>query len=348
MATCIEFDRMVLDAWSHHFGYVGPSRENYVRAPSGAGLPPYTLLAARIYDRARLRSTGTGTIPPIFSAELESDLVPRPDNKFDEARIASTSQASSKAWMAPFSCSLTMSNDDYRTAMRLRCGLPLGDLANAKCPRCMLAYRDLEPTHPLSACRGGSFDHTRRHNMIRDRLVHAICTEGIACSREVTVQYLFDEFNIQCSADSANLRFDFATTSTQPKLLTDLTIVDPCCRTNLNAALQSPGRLLTDRAHQKRQHYLPHLGDHKAFLFFPLVVDVFGAVDPGVSTFLLEVAKLTVSPQATLRELKGLLARAVQAGNAAVIRSSMANPRGRRHGVGSDHDGVSNPLDLYN
>jgi hypothetical protein len=301
------FDTAVMNAFTTIFG-PDEGRECFIRHSSGADLPPFTICSRYLYEGVVARLDGQPLDSNLCVAHAVDALLCAPKTPFDAARMLSCSGANANAWMPcynkpPF---MEFTPIEYVYAMRLRCGLKPFEMPHG-CP----CGKDHPNVTDMLLC--GTQDGvtlTTRHNYTVQSIVKACGLFGIPSTVEPRN---FDD----------RLRPDLTVNCALRCPVVDVTIVDPCCATNLGSSdvyARVQGNAAQEAAVRKRAKY-DTLVREAGCEFFPVAFEVFGLANAGVCDFIRTVQKCVYpSMRSSFRRvISAAMASAVQIGNARLL-----------------------------
>jgi hypothetical protein len=251
-----------------------------------------------------------------YTALLSDSKSPSPDY----ARIVSVSQPSSGLWLTslPFHPSLSISNGHFSIASRIRLGLtPVDNLATCSCS----ASLKTNPLHFLD-CRLLRSHINARHHRITHTFARISRLVGIAVVLEPRIGM----------DDMSRTDGNFFLTSLSAQ--TDVCVVHPSSSSYLKLATKPLGTCI-DREKKKDHLYLRKV-QASGSLFFPLVMESYGAVGQRARDFIRllddEASKNSISSlygQSITNFLLRSISIVLQSSNAAICSSGAIISRSR-------------------
>ncbi len=204
----------------------------------------------------------------------------------------------------------------YREAMRIRCLTPRNDLP----PYCTCGAA-LGSVHHLLTCPDNhGYTAIHRHNEVIAGMAAIARSHGIVTTIEPTCYPAED-------ARRPDITFSLASKA----VVTDFTVVDPCCASYLKQSTLTQGeaaRQAADRKTRKHTDAVSSVGH----TFVPIAAEVYGHIDPQLLTLLRAVARELPEyerrhyAQATIHAI----ARGIQLGNANIVAFAMKRLHARK------------------
>jgi hypothetical protein len=245
----------------------------------------------------------------------------------DRARVLSCSTRSSSAWLdtLPTSQALTLSDADFRCAMRHRLGLTQLP-ANAPGVKCTCGHNmqagDID--HAMT-CRSLSGGAQLRHNLVNDTWCLVSHRAGIASSKEPVLRRLRGE-QAAANATRPDSRGDLLLVLPSGLTVADVSVIHPAAATYVQAA-QAAGGAAALREQAKRARY--ETADPNGYAFVPLAVETYGRLGKAAMELLNTLASAATAQgnlakpsfvQNALRQLSIALCR----GNGVMYRRGLA------------------------
>jgi hypothetical protein len=274
-----------------------------------------------------------------FEASLSKSKANRKhDGGAELAHLTAISAPRAWTWktVTPSEPALTLTDTQYRIAMRLNLGLdPLEpnsmNALPAGCPSCK-KHVDFakDRWHFLSCPKLMGGEVTLRHNAVVNALYHAVLTVGGQAAREPSGLHFHDgrRPDLQCVFPGQHV-------------LTDVIVSHPLAPGHIQRTKAGAGKVALTAQHRKRSKYEETAARHQAQLL-PFSVETCGALAPDAVKLVQLISRagrehLGLWPhEQTMRQVLGAVAAAVQKGNAMAVLAghSKATVRASAHIMG--------------
>jgi hypothetical protein len=266
------------------------------------------IVGANLNLQHKLASAGDALLASRLVAEAED---------IDRARLHAVAapHAAAKLKAIPSERKLVLSDLEFSTALKTQLGLPLVEYA----PEVCTCGDDLAHDHHHGlGCKHQGKLMIARHDQIVNVLSQLLNRLG-ALSRIEPRQELKD----------SDKRPDLSVQLAGKHYLVDVTITHPSASSYVMSARNGQLKAAEIRRKAKQAKYEKAASDVKA-IFVPFVIETYGGFDKEATAFLLTVLKQTRklraawAPRLLTKNLHQFLAVALQQGNSAMLRSSLA------------------------
>jgi hypothetical protein len=311
--------------------------------------PSFAPPAPQQHNRTRYRSFGLQSeLSEAANKRRKVDYENRikgTDNDEDRARelarLHGVSAPQSSTWINTVADTplTTLPNDYYRTAVRLRLGLPPVDVSSHDCHSCRRSSRsapssegsrgimERDPWHHLNCMEGhGGDEISIRHHLIVNAIARYSRLAGAVAI--VEPQHLFN---------NSRRRPDLRVILNYITYLIDVTVTNPMAPSHMHHVKQPLSQAKRAEKDKERSYrdalesLGPDLGSQRAVRFVPFVLEAFGGMGTQAETFLSHLSAFTRdhlsawSHQDIVGGLKRAIATAVQQGNGMIILAGYNN-----------------------